>query len=185
MHRANNRLTTNLETLALAALVCSLAAWTGNAVADEATGSAAGLPAACRNAEAQFHPITPTDVQQVKDELIEALDRLDARLSQDGANGEAWRTYLKFAATKEALQADGAQGKVLRDIWKRLQGRPRRAGTGVVRRRATWPGQLHLHSWRSGERGEGPRGLSIPTGAAGFGPRAICRQADHRRRRGH
>ena len=43
MHRANNRLTTNLETLALAALVCSLAAWTGSALGDEATGSAAGL----------------------------------------------------------------------------------------------------------------------------------------------
>ena len=88
---------------------------------DEATGSAAGLPAACRNAEAQFRPITPTDVQQVKGELIEALDRLDARLSQDGANGEAWRTYLKVAATREALQADGAQRKVLREIWNRYR----------------------------------------------------------------
>jgi hypothetical protein len=103
------------------ALVCSLAAWAGSALGDEATGSAAGLPAACRNAEAQFRPITPTDVQQVKGELIDALDRLDARLNQDGANGEAWRTYLKVAATREALQADGAERKVLREIWNRYK----------------------------------------------------------------
>ena len=156
MHRANNRLTTNLETLALAALVCSLAAWTGSALGDEATGSAAGLPAACRNAEAQFRPITPTDVQQVKGELIEALDRLDARLSQDGANGEAWRTYLKVAATREGAAGRRRRAQSPAGDLEPLQGRPRRAGVGMVRRRATRPGQLPLHSRRGGEPGEGP-----------------------------
>ena len=185
MHRANNRLTTNLETLALAALVCSLAAWTGSALGDEATGSAAGLPAACRNAEAQFRPITPTDVQQVKGELIEALDRLDARLSQDGANGEAWRTYLKVAATREACRPTAPRRKVLREIWNRY--RADHDGLELVWfvERATRPGQLPLHSCRGGEPGEGPRRLSVPIGAAGFGPRAVRRQADYRRRRGH
>ncbi len=118
MHRGENLPTTNLGRLALVALVCALAAWASNARADEALDSAAGLSAACRNAAAQFHPIAPTDIQQVKDELIDALGRLDARLSQDGPNGEAWRSYLKIAATKEALQGDGAPRKLLRDIWK-------------------------------------------------------------------
>ena len=93
MHRANNQPTwNNLGMPAFAALVCCLAAWAGNAVADEAISSAAGLAAACRGAESQFRPITQTDIQQVKQELIDALERLDSRLSQDGANGEAWRT---------------------------------------------------------------------------------------------
>ena len=90
--RRTDRHGTTLVGSAFAALVCCLAAWAGNAVADEATGSAAGLAAACRGAASQFHPITQTDIQQVKQELIDALERLDARFSQDGANGEAWRS---------------------------------------------------------------------------------------------
>ena len=64
------------------------------------------LAAACRKAKAEFHPITQTDVAQAKTVLLEALDRLDQRLTQAGADGEDWRKYLQWDALQESLRGD-------------------------------------------------------------------------------
>jgi len=64
------------------------------------------LSAACKNAKAEFHPITQTDVAQAKTVLAEALDRLDQRLTLAGAGGEDWRKYLRWNALQEALRGD-------------------------------------------------------------------------------
>jgi hypothetical protein len=62
------------------------------------------LPAACRKAKSEFHPLGQADVTQAKSVLLAALDKLDKRLKLDGSNGEAWRKYLEVAALREQLQ---------------------------------------------------------------------------------
>jgi len=52
------------------------------------------LPAVCRAAKAQFHPLTPANLKQVKAELSQAVARLDRRLKDAGKNGQDWRKYL-------------------------------------------------------------------------------------------
>jgi hypothetical protein len=64
------------------------------------------LSAACVKAKAEFHPITQIDVAQAKAVLLEALDRLDQRLTLAGSGGEDWRKYLHWNAFQETLGAD-------------------------------------------------------------------------------
>ncbi len=64
------------------------------------------LPAACKAAKAEFRPISQADVQQAKTELLEALDRLDQRLSQAGPNGEDWRKYVLWDQLQDELRGD-------------------------------------------------------------------------------
>ncbi len=71
------------------------------------------LPAACEKAKSEFHPIDLGDVQQSKEQLIEALSRLDRRLDQDGANGEAWRKYLQGSELQAELHANKTPDKAL------------------------------------------------------------------------
>ena len=71
------------------------------------------LSAACKNAKAEFHPITQTDVAQAKAVLVEALGRLDERLPQAGPGGDDWRKYLHWNALQEALRADGTPDTLL------------------------------------------------------------------------
>ena len=63
------------------------------------------LAAACKNAKADFHPLTQDDVAQAKSVLVEALGRLDQRLTLAGPGGEDWRKYLHWDALHETLGA--------------------------------------------------------------------------------
>jgi hypothetical protein len=79
------------------------------------------LATACRQAKADFRPLTQTDVDQAKPVLIEALDRLDKRLSAAGPNGENWRKFLELAALRDQLQRPGGPDKaVLTRIFSRF-----------------------------------------------------------------
>jgi hypothetical protein len=64
------------------------------------------LSAACEKAKAEFHPITQTDAAEAKTVLLEAVARLDAKLTSAGAIGEDWRKYLQWDSLQEALRAD-------------------------------------------------------------------------------
>ena len=51
-----------------------------------------------------------TDVAQAKTVLVEALGRLDEKLTEAGANGEGWRKYLHWdAAARVASRREEAQ----------------------------------------------------------------------------
>jgi hypothetical protein len=63
------------------------------------------LAEACKHAKADFHPITPTDVAQSRTVLLEALGRLDQKLTEAGANGEGWRKYLHLDLLNESLSS--------------------------------------------------------------------------------
>jgi hypothetical protein len=75
------------------------------------------LAAAARNAKAEFHPLTQASVAQAKTALLEALDRLDQRLTQAGPNGEDWRKYLQWAALQEAIRSEKPDMKGLSRIY--------------------------------------------------------------------
>jgi hypothetical protein len=78
------------------------------------------LVAACKGAKAKFHPITKVDVAQAKAILLEAADRLDQRLTEDGPNGDAWREYLRWAAMQETLRSEkGPDVPLLTRVWAR------------------------------------------------------------------
>ena len=64
------------------------------------------LSATCENAKADFRPIAQTDVAQAKTVLLEALGRLDEKLTLAGTDGEGWRRYLHWNALQESLQSD-------------------------------------------------------------------------------
>ena len=102
------------------ALVVGVAATLGLAMTRGAaaqTASAAppasDLPALCRQAKTAFRPLTESDLEQAKAQLIQSLDRLDERLAQAGPNGEDWRKYLELAALREQLQGKTAADKAV------------------------------------------------------------------------
>jgi hypothetical protein len=87
---------------------------------DEALIPLKDLPAACMKAKAEFRPITQTDVEQAKTILLEALGRLDQRLTLAGPNGENWRKYLRWGVLQDELRGDKQPNKVLLDeVYKR------------------------------------------------------------------
>jgi len=61
------------------------------------------LPAECRAAKATFHPVTQADLAEAKDELVEAVVRLDRRLGADADNGPGWRKYLQWDRMQSEL----------------------------------------------------------------------------------
>lgn len=97
-----------------------LCAATACIAADAATApslAAKDLPVACRAAKTQFRPLTQTDATQAKAELLEAVARLDQRLTDAGENGNAWRKYLHWGQLQAELQnAQGANIEVLKEI---------------------------------------------------------------------
>ncbi len=102
--------------LATIALFATLAATTSYVAAATETAQAPALEslsAACKKAKADFRPIDQSDVQQAKNLLIEALDKLDQRLAQAGDNGQAWRGFLEVAALREHLSRDAEPDKNL------------------------------------------------------------------------
>lgn len=78
------------------------------------------LPAACRAAKADFRPLTADDLQQAKAELAEAVARLDRRLHLAGANGAAWRKYLRWGQMQGQLRRGSELDlAVLDEVYKR------------------------------------------------------------------
>jgi hypothetical protein len=102
------RLSTALQASLICISVYGFAAST--CAVDSGTADAAiprdKLAAACRAAKAEFHPIGKPDAAQAKTVLLEAAERLDQRLTQDGPNGEAWREYLLWGKMQEALRGE-------------------------------------------------------------------------------
>ena len=87
---------------------------------DDAVIPLKDLPAACRKAKTEFRPITQSDVQQAKTVLLEALGRLDERLTLAGPNGQDWRKYLRWDALQDELNGSKQPDKVLLDeVYKR------------------------------------------------------------------
>ncbi len=81
----------------------------------------ADLPEMCRQAKENFRPLSETDLQQAKQQLLEAVDRLDQRLAEDGPNGAAWRKYLKCESLVTQLDSEGAADlSELNAIYKRF-----------------------------------------------------------------
>ncbi len=64
------------------------------------------LAAVCEQAKANFHPITQADVAQAKTVLVEAIGRLDEKLTEVGDIGEGWRKYLHWDVLQESLRAE-------------------------------------------------------------------------------
>lgn len=90
--------------------------------ADEpvAVPAAKDLPAMCRTAKAEFRPLAEIDVQKAKSTLIEAIDRLDQRLTLAGVNGQDWRKYLQTENLRDCLQAEKQPSKdVLVQVYQR------------------------------------------------------------------
>jgi hypothetical protein len=62
------------------------------------------LPADCRAAKADFHPLTAADLLEVKAELADAVARLERRLHAAGENGANWRKYLQLDQLRAQLE---------------------------------------------------------------------------------
>jgi hypothetical protein len=76
---------------------------------------AAGL-----DAKSHFRPLTNEDFKLVKIELVEAVARLDARLKEDGPNGQKWREFLLWDALQKELQQEGMPNRDrLTEVYKR------------------------------------------------------------------
>lgn len=67
----------------------------------------------CQAAKAEFRAITAADVAKAKTVLVDALDRLDERLTQAGPGGDAWRTYLLWDALQKELRGSGQPDRTL------------------------------------------------------------------------
>ncbi len=91
----------------------------GDQPAPEKKQSLEGLIAACQDAKSQFRPLTKEDLKSAKDELVEALARLDTRLKSAGANGEDWRKFLLWDELKEELQKESPNQAVLNRVCER------------------------------------------------------------------
>jgi hypothetical protein len=97
------RCTAVIKSLVLILVASPLGAQTGSSETPTPASGAASLVAACREAKADFHPISQSDVAQDKEVLLAAIQRLDARLSEAGPNGDAWRKYLLWDAMPAAI----------------------------------------------------------------------------------
>ncbi|MBN1912153.1 MAG: hypothetical protein JW818_20705 [Pirellulales bacterium] len=54
-----------------------------------------------------FQALSEDNLRQVRRQLDEAVERLTARLDQDGPNGKAWKAYLKWDAFLDQLRTKG------------------------------------------------------------------------------
>ncbi len=82
--------------------------------------SAPGLPEAALQSEAAFRPISAADLAADKAALEKALDKLDRYLKSGGANGAAWREYLRWKDLEAQLQADKPDVDALKAVSQRF-----------------------------------------------------------------
>lgn len=116
------RARTALQTLTLliSASLIAAVSYAADAERQDAVIPRDQLVAACKKAKAEFRLIAETDVAQAKTVLVEALARLDERLTQAGPDGEDWRKYLQCEKLQETLRGDGQPDKtLLARIYKR------------------------------------------------------------------
>jgi hypothetical protein len=64
------------------------------------------LAAICEHAKVDFRAITQADVAAARTTLLEALGRLDEKLTEAGANGEGWRKYLHWDLLQESVRGE-------------------------------------------------------------------------------
>jgi hypothetical protein len=103
--------------MSFGAICCVATTCAGLEASAEAMPPVGELPAACRAAKAQFRPLTKNDLDQAKTELLQAIDRLDQRLTSAGQNGEAWRKYLQWGALQAEIQRpQGPNLEILKDV---------------------------------------------------------------------
>ncbi|NMC19142.1 MAG: hypothetical protein GYA33_01870, partial [Thermogutta sp.] len=76
--------------LCLLAAVASAGETAGNRTSTD------GLTEALAQARQEIAPIRASDVSAAKQRLIEAVDRLQARLDRDKGQGDNWRKYLRL-----------------------------------------------------------------------------------------
>jgi hypothetical protein len=84
----------------------AISIYAANAKQDAPSVPQGSLAAACQQAKADFHPITQSDVAQAKTVLLEAVGRLDEKLTEAGEIGEGWRKYLHWDLLQESLRGD-------------------------------------------------------------------------------
>ena len=159
-----------------------LAAATTAIAADPAPAKIASveeLPGLCRAAKGQFRPLAQADMEQAKVKLLEALGRLDQRLTQAGPSGDGWRKYLQWESLQSELQRPQAPDvAALTNIYKRYAAD--KEGLDLV-----WfldvqqaPAQLSGHF--QGHRQSGNQGVVRTVARVAGGTFAgLCRQTRH------
>ena len=105
-----------LELGPFAKLRNSLALWSE----ELAIAGAPGLPEATLQAEAAFRPISDADLAADKTALEAAVAKLDRYLKSGGANGAAWREYLRWKDLEAQLKADKPDVDTLKSVSQRF-----------------------------------------------------------------
>ena len=86
--------------------------------ADLAVAQAGGLPQAATAAQERFEPIAPAEDSRTKAALEAALGKLDKYLS--GANGQAWRTFLRWDDLQKQLASPSPSLDELAGVYERF-----------------------------------------------------------------
>jgi hypothetical protein len=81
-----------------------------------AIARAPGLPEAAAGAEASFRPVSDVDVQAAKAELQASAAKLDRFLKASGANGAAWKEFLRWKTLQEHLASPAPDAEVLKTV---------------------------------------------------------------------
>jgi hypothetical protein len=85
-----------------------------------AIAKAPDLAQVASDAEAAFHPATDADAIRAKAELAAAAGRLDRYLKPLGANGTAWKTFLRWKDLQEQLQSTSPAVDTLKSVHQQL-----------------------------------------------------------------
>jgi hypothetical protein len=105
-----------LELAPFAKLREALAQWSE----ELAIARAPGLPEATLQAEAGFRPLTDADLAADKAVLQAAVAKLDRYLKSAGANGTAWRKYLRWQDLATQLTAEKPDADALKAVSQRF-----------------------------------------------------------------
>ena len=97
-------------------LRAALDQWTG----ELAIAHAPNLPEAAVQAESTFRPITDADLAADKSALQAAVAKLDRYLQSGGANGKAWREYLRWNDLDSQLKAEKTDLDALKLVAQRF-----------------------------------------------------------------
>ncbi len=103
-----------LELSRFRALLTALARWTE----DLAIAKAGSLADAAMASEAKYAPLPPDESAAVKVRLSDAAARLDKYLT--GANGQAWRDYLRLKDLQEQLSAEQPDLDVMAGVYQKF-----------------------------------------------------------------
>lgn len=98
-----------------------LGAWCLWSAVDASAGEPAAVRAAAEKAAGEFTPLGPAQLSQAKQQVDRAVEVLEARLAQDGANGANWKKYLHLDALDAGLKGrEAADLKKLDDVYSQL-----------------------------------------------------------------